>query len=61
MVGSVVSQPGAIRTGSLKLVTVDALGLVAGSLNELQHRGNSSIVTRIDIEQNTLERHVLVL
>jgi len=44
----------------LELITADASGLLLGSLDQLQHRGDSALVARVNVQQDTLQGHVLV-
>lgn len=47
-------------TSGLKLITTDASGLLFRALNELKHGRNSVLVTRVDIQKDALQGHVLV-
>lgn len=44
----------------MELLSTDASGLLLGSLDQLQHRGNSALIARVNVQQDALQSHVLV-
>jgi hypothetical protein len=53
-------QSSSRHTGRLELITADAASLLVGAVYELQHGSHGVLVARVDVQQDTLQSHVLV-